>query len=137
MSVIWSRAAWGGLVMSGAMTSALSAQADTVLALACLPQVSQTEAVCAQMRAQIVAAQPGFEVSLVPVEALPEDGFALRLHIEEIDAHGLSAHLEWRAPEGEWQRGESLSLAVMDAPLRAPLIARFLGDLWRRSAIVF
>lgn len=112
-----------------------AASAATGVALGCLPQSDAVAPICAQLRDTISEALSGQEVVLHATDTLPEDRLAVRLHVEALTATGMSAHLEWRVPGALWQRGETMSLSVMDRELTAPMTGRFMKTLWNSSSV--
>lgn len=126
---------FGGILV--AMGAGLPvSSAATGVALGCLPQSDAVAPICAQLRDTIAGALNGQEVALHAADALPEDRLAVRLHVEALTATGMTAHLEWRVPGALWQRGETMSLSVMDRALSAPMTGRFMKTLWEGSNVI-
>lgn len=93
---------------------------------------------CAQMRSVIEAAEPALKIKEISLQqAAPEAAVAVRLWVDTLNAHRIAAHLEWRAPQGAWQKGQVLSMNVMDTRLNDAMVTRFLGTLWAQSKIDF
>lgn len=109
--------------------------AATGVALGCEPQSDAVAPICAQLRDTIAEALNGQEVVVQAADTLPEDRLAVRLHVEALTATGMSAHLEWRVPGALWQRGETMSLSVMDRELSAPMTGRFMKTLWNGTGV--
>ena len=107
-------------------------QAQPAVWLSCAPESPQSSRICAQLHDVLAEQAPSLQI----VEN-PADGAriaALRLHLDALRENGISAHFEWRRPGTDWHIGESLSMDVMDRTLNDAMVARFLGQLWERTA---
>ncbi|MGD9916431.1 MAG: hypothetical protein AB7U46_00295 [Paenirhodobacter sp.] len=103
--------------------------------LSCLPETPQSARICAQLQDVLAEQAPGLQIVARPATEAPSAAVsALRLHLDSLRADGISAHLEWHRPGAGWQTGESLSMDVMDRTLNDAMVARFLGQLWERTA---
>ncbi|SDX57140.1 hypothetical protein [Roseicitreum antarcticum] len=116
-----------------------------VLSLTCDAATGPAAGICDQMQAALMQAAPGCRVVQVSKALLthgaqdgsPQDGGgAVRLQILQMDAQGLSARLSWRQDD-TWQQGPDLTLNVLDTPLRAGMLDRFVQDLVQVTALPF
>lgn len=106
--------------------------------LSCAPQSARSGGLCSQLRSVIEASEPDLKITEIsPEEAAPASAAAVRLWVEALNETRISAHLEWHGPDGAWQKGQSVSMDVMDARLNDAMLARFLGSLWTQSKIDF
>lgn len=111
------------------------APAQPVVWLSCLPETRQSARICAQMQDVLAAQAPTRQILGQPAASPPPaTASALRLHLDSLRTNGISAHLEWRRPGTDWRTGAALSMDVMDKALNDEMVARFLGQLWERTA---
>lgn len=111
----------------------VAAQGAVGIGLACLPASAESAALCGQLRDVIDSGHNAGVVTLTTPDALGGYAKAVRLHIEDLRADSLTAHLEWRGPGQDWQRGATLTLDTMDTTISPSLSGQFLRDLWSHS----
>lgn len=124
---------WSFLMAATVSSGPVAAQGAAGIGLACLPDSAESAALCGQLRDVIDSDHTTGVVTLTSPEGLEGYPKAVRLHIEQFRADSLSAHLEWRAPGQDWQRGITMTLDTMDTTITPSLAGQFLRDLWSHS----
>ena len=109
----------------------------SVIALQCPQHVQQSDALCRSMAVALARRSPTSAVQTLKTGEeleLRADDLLVALHVDDMTAFNITAHLEWQRGEiGELSAGPQIEFRVMDTELRPALFDKFADGLLSAS----